>query len=253
MLAEARARACGRDARSATARGRSRWSIQNTGWLPTYVSKRALARKTVRGIVAEIELPAGASLATGKLRDDVGQLEGKAYKHTGVSFWPDYNVTDDRMKLEWIVRGEAGATVGLVRAARARRNGSRERGARRAEGLKIPGGVWTLGFVSLLMDTSSELIHALLPLYMVGALGASVLVVGIIEGFAEAIALIVKVFSGYWSDVTFGIASRSSCSAMGSPPCRSSCFRWRRRWAGSSPRASPTASARAFAARRATR
>jgi MFS family permease len=67
--------------------------------------------------------------------------------------------------------------------------------------LHIPGGVWTLGFVSLLMDTSSELIHALLPLYMVGTLGASVLVVGIIEGFAEAIALIVKVFSGYWSDV----------------------------------------------------
>ena len=65
----------------------------------------------------------------------------------------------------------------------------------------IPAGVWTLGFVSLLMDTSSELIHALLPLYMVGALGASVLTVGIIEGVAEAIAMIVKVFSGYWSDV----------------------------------------------------
>ncbi|HTL75218.1 MAG TPA: MFS transporter [Casimicrobiaceae bacterium] len=65
----------------------------------------------------------------------------------------------------------------------------------------IPRGVWVLGFVSLLMDTSSELIHALLPLYMVDALGASVLVVGFIEGIAEAIALIVKVFSGYWSDV----------------------------------------------------
>ena len=68
-------------------------------------------------------------------------------------------------------------------------------------GARIPRGVWVLGFVSLLMDTSSELIHALLPLYMVGALGASVFVVGIIEGVAEAIALIVKVFSGYWSDV----------------------------------------------------
>ena len=66
---------------------------------------------------------------------------------------------------------------------------------------RIPRGVWALGFVSLLMDTSSELIHALLPLFMVGTLGASVLVVGIIEGVAEAIALIVKVFSGYWSDV----------------------------------------------------
>src|SRR5690242_12831615 len=51
------------------------------------------------------------------------------------------------------------------------------------------------------MDSSSELIHALLPLYMVDALGASVLFVGIIEGIAEAIALVVKVFSGYWSDV----------------------------------------------------
>jgi len=65
---------------------------------------------------------------------------------------------------------------------------------------RIPRGVWTLGFVSLLMDTSSESIHALLPLYMVDTLGASVLVVGIIEGVAEAIALIVKLFSGLWSD-----------------------------------------------------
>jgi len=65
---------------------------------------------------------------------------------------------------------------------------------------RIPSGVWTLGFVSLLMDTSSELIHALLPLYMVGALGASVFVVGLIEGMAEAIALVIRVFSGYASD-----------------------------------------------------
>ena len=67
-------------------------------------------------------------------------------------------------------------------------------------GARIPPGVWTLGFVSLLMDASSELVHALLPLYMVGALGASMLVVGIVEGVAEAIALFVRLFSGYWSD-----------------------------------------------------
>jgi MFS family permease len=67
---------------------------------------------------------------------------------------------------------------------------------------RIPATVWTLGFVSLLMDSSSELIHALLPLYMAGALGASVLLIGVIEGVAEALALVVKVFSGYWSDVT---------------------------------------------------
>jgi murein tripeptide amidase MpaA len=88
--------------------------VQNTGWLPTYVSKRALARKTVRGVIAAIELPAGARLATGKARDDVGQLEGKAYKHTGVSFWPDYNVTDDRVKVEWVVRADEGATIGVI-------------------------------------------------------------------------------------------------------------------------------------------
>ncbi|HEY3553662.1 MAG TPA: MFS transporter [Casimicrobiaceae bacterium] len=65
---------------------------------------------------------------------------------------------------------------------------------------RIPRAVWVLGLVSLLMDTSSEMIHALLPLYMVDALGASMLVVGVIEGIAEAIALIVRVFSGYASD-----------------------------------------------------
>ena len=65
---------------------------------------------------------------------------------------------------------------------------------------RIPAGVWALGFVSLLMDVSSEMIHSLLPLFMVGVLGASVLAVGIIEGIAESTALIVKVFSGALSD-----------------------------------------------------
>jgi len=65
---------------------------------------------------------------------------------------------------------------------------------------KIPAGVWVLGFVSLLMDISSEMIHSLLPLFMVGSLGASALTVGLIEGLAEATALIVKVFSGVLSD-----------------------------------------------------
>src|SRR3569623_1397867 len=64
----------------------------------------------------------------------------------------------------------------------------------------MPAAVWTLGFVSLLMDVSSELIHSLLPVFMVSVLGTSVLAVGLIEGFAEATALIVKVFSGVISD-----------------------------------------------------
>jgi MFS family permease len=64
----------------------------------------------------------------------------------------------------------------------------------------IPRGVWVLGFVSLLMDVSSEMIHALLPLYLTVALGASALTLGVIEGLAEATALVVKVFSGTLSD-----------------------------------------------------
>lgn len=65
---------------------------------------------------------------------------------------------------------------------------------------RIPTGVWVLGFVSLLMDTSSELIHGLLPVFLVSVLGASALTLGIIEGTAEATALIVRVFSGALSD-----------------------------------------------------
>ena len=64
----------------------------------------------------------------------------------------------------------------------------------------LPRAIWMLGFVSLLMDVSSEMIHSLLPLYMVTVLGASALSVGLIEGAAEATALIVKVFSGALSD-----------------------------------------------------
>lgn len=65
---------------------------------------------------------------------------------------------------------------------------------------RIPLGIWMLGFVSMLMDISSEMVHSLLPMFMVGTLGASALAVGLIEGLAESTALIVKVFSGALSD-----------------------------------------------------
>jgi MFS family permease len=65
---------------------------------------------------------------------------------------------------------------------------------------RIPPAIWALGFVSLLMDVSSELIHSLLPVFMFTALGVSAFTIGIIEGAAEATALIVKVFSGTLSD-----------------------------------------------------
>ena len=64
----------------------------------------------------------------------------------------------------------------------------------------IPRGIWMLGFVSLFMDVSSELLHSLLPIFLVGTLGVSIAAVGLIEGIAEATALITKVFSGVLSD-----------------------------------------------------
>jgi len=64
----------------------------------------------------------------------------------------------------------------------------------------IPRGIWALGFVSMFMDISSEMIHALLPIYMVTILGTSMLTVGFIEGLAEATASITKIFSGALSD-----------------------------------------------------
>src|SRR5690349_15662184 len=63
-----------------------------------------------------------------------------------------------------------------------------------------PPTVWALGVVSLLMDASSEMVHALLPVFLVGTLGASAALLGLIEGIAEATASVVKVFSGWLSD-----------------------------------------------------
>jgi MFS family permease len=65
---------------------------------------------------------------------------------------------------------------------------------------KLPGGVWMLGLVSLFMDTSSELVHSLLPIFMATVLGTSMITIGLIEGVAEAAAAITKVFSGALSD-----------------------------------------------------
>lgn len=65
---------------------------------------------------------------------------------------------------------------------------------------RLPGGIWALGFVSLFMDVSSEMIHALLPVFLVTVLGASTLTVGAIEGIGEATAAVTKLFSGWLSD-----------------------------------------------------
>lgn len=68
------------------------------------------------------------------------------------------------------------------------------------ERLRIPRTIWALGFVSLFMDLSSELVHSLLPVFLVTTLGASALTVGVIEGIAESTAMFAKIFSGAISD-----------------------------------------------------
>lgn len=77
---------------------------------------------------------------------------------------------------------------------------------------RLPAGIWALGFVSMLMDISSEMIHALLPVYLVIGLGTTAFTVGIIEGIAEATAAITKVFSGALSD---RIGRRKELAAIG--------------------------------------
>lgn len=77
---------------------------------------------------------------------------------------------------------------------------------------RIPGGVWIIGFVSLLIDVSSEMIHSILPLFMATALGTPVVIIGLIEGLAEATALCVKVFSGVISDY---IGKRKGLAVLG--------------------------------------
>jgi len=76
----------------------------------------------------------------------------------------------------------------------------------------IPGSIWALGFVSMFADVSSEMIHSLLPVFLVSVLGASTVAVGVIEGIAESTALITKVFSGTLSDY---LGRRKSLTAFG--------------------------------------
>jgi murein tripeptide amidase MpaA len=77
--------------------------VHNTGWLPSYGSKRALDRKVVRGVVAEIELPPGATLVSGKQREEIGQLEGRSNMGSSLLSWADIGVTSDRAKVAWVI------------------------------------------------------------------------------------------------------------------------------------------------------
>jgi murein tripeptide amidase MpaA len=91
---------------------RVRLVVQNEGWLPTYVTKKALERSVTRGVIAEIQLPKGASLISGKLREELGELEGRAYKNVVVDEAGEG--TSDRVKVEWVVKAKRGSRIQLT-------------------------------------------------------------------------------------------------------------------------------------------
>ena len=94
---------------------RIRFAVANSGWLPAYVTKRALDRKVVRGVIFEIHLPESpeVSLVNGKHRHEGPQLEGHAPKTSQLAFLPSRDVTADRAVAEWVVRAPKGTRVGL--------------------------------------------------------------------------------------------------------------------------------------------
>jgi hypothetical protein len=94
---------------------RVRFAVANSGWLPAYVTQRALERKTVRGVIFEIHLPESpeVSLVNGKHRYEGPQLEGHAPKTSQLAFIPHRDVTADRAVAEWVVRAPKGTRVGL--------------------------------------------------------------------------------------------------------------------------------------------
>jgi murein tripeptide amidase MpaA len=99
---------------------RIRFAVGNSGWLPAYVSKRALARKVVRGVMFEIHLPADdatVALVSGKPRIEGPQLEGHAPKASLQAFLPNREVTGDRAVVEWVVRAPKGTRLALTAQA----------------------------------------------------------------------------------------------------------------------------------------
>jgi hypothetical protein len=109
--------------------GEGVWRVQlvleNTGWLPTNVSEKALERKAVRDLEVSLELPEGARLVAGEPVTKAGQLEGRVHKRSTL-WWTTNDATTDRAKLEWVVEAPSGGEVAV--AARHQRAGTvRER------------------------------------------------------------------------------------------------------------------------------
>lgn len=93
---------------------RVRLVVCNTGWLPTHISKKALEKQVVRAVVAEISLPEGATLTSGKPREEIGQLEGRHMTAASATPWSLNPATPDRAKVEWVIHAPNGGTVEMV-------------------------------------------------------------------------------------------------------------------------------------------
>ncbi|MBP6763411.1 MAG: carboxypeptidase [Rubrivivax sp.] len=96
---------------------RVRFAVANSGYLPAYVSKRALERKTARGTIFNIHLPERVSLVSGKQRVEGPHLEGHAPKNSLQAFLPSRHITGDRAVVEWVVHGAPGTPIALTATA----------------------------------------------------------------------------------------------------------------------------------------
>jgi hypothetical protein len=96
---------------------RVRFAVANSGYLPAYVTKRSLERKTSRGTVFEIHLPAHATLVSGRERVEAAHLEGHAPKMSLQGFLPNRDVTADRAVVEWVVRGPRQTVLAMTATA----------------------------------------------------------------------------------------------------------------------------------------
>lgn len=98
--------------------------LQNSGWLPTNVTEKALERQSVLGIDVELDLPDGARLVGGEVKTNVGHLKGRVDKRS-TSWWGNDDSTGDLAKLEWVVEAPAGTEIGIE--ARGQRAGTLRR------------------------------------------------------------------------------------------------------------------------------
>jgi len=96
---------------------RVRMAVANSGYLPAYVTKRALEREVVRGVIFEIHPNEAVTLIGGKQRMEGPQLEGHAPKQTQHAFLPSREVTADRAVAEWVLRAAPGTRIALSASA----------------------------------------------------------------------------------------------------------------------------------------